>query len=170
LLFSVSAGRAAVPQARVTSKESEMKVMKMAFFAAALSLASAGTVLAADASKDQYKAEREKIEADSKAAREKCKDMKGNAKDICMAEAKGHERVAKAELTAKQKDTPKNRYDVAAAKADMEYDIAKEKCDDMKGKEKDACQKDAKNARDNAKKQAKQERDTAEGRKDKKAA
>jgi hypothetical protein len=147
-----------------------MTVMKMAFFAAAMSLACAGTVTAADGAKDQYKAEREKIEADAKAAREKCKDMKGNAKDICMAEAKGHEKVAKAELAAKQKDTPKNRYDVAAAKADMEYNIAKEKCDEMKGKDKNACQNDAKAARDNAKKQAKQEREAAEGRKDKKAA
>jgi hypothetical protein len=147
-----------------------MKVMKMAFFAAALSLACAGTVSAADGSKDQNKAERERIEADAKAAREKCKDMKGNSKDICMAEAKGQEKVAKAELAAKQKDTPKNRYDVAAAKADMEYNVAKEKCDEMKGKDKDACQKDAKAARDNAKKQAKQERETAEGKKDKKAA
>ena len=82
-----------------------------------------------------------------------------------MAEARGKEKVAKAELAAKEKDTPKNRYDVAAAKADADYNVAKEKCDDMKGKEKDQCQKDAKAARDNAKRQAKSERDAAEGKK-----
>jgi hypothetical protein len=140
----------------------------MTLIAAALSLAYAGPLFAADnMSKDQHKSEKQRIEQDAKAAREKCKDMKGNAKDICMAEAKGQEKVAKAELELKQKDTPKNRYDVAAAKADADYNVAKEKCDDMKGKEKDACQKDAKAARDNAKKQAKAERESADGKKEK---
>src|SRR5919107_1167604 len=140
---------------------------KMTLVAAALSLAYAGPLFAADnMSKDQHKSEKQRIEQDAKAAREKCKDMKGNAKDVCMAEAKGQEKVAKAELELKHKDTPKNRYDVAAAKADAEYNVAKEKCDDMKGKEKDACQKDAKAARDNAKKQAKAERESADGKKD----
>jgi hypothetical protein len=139
----------------------------MTLIAAALSLAYAGPLFAADnMSKDQHKSEKQRIEQDGKAAREKCKDMKGNAKDICMAEAKGQEKVAKAELELKQKDTPKNRYDVAAAKADADYNVAKEKCDDMKGKDKDACQKDAKTARDNTKKQAKAERESADGKKD----
>ena len=147
-----------------------MKVVKMTFIAAALSLAYAGPIYAADSmAKDAVKSERQRIEADAKAAREKCKDMKGNAKDLCTAEAKGQEKVAKAELALKQKDTPKNRYDVAAAKADMEYGVAKEKCDDMKGKDKDACQKDAKTARDGAKKQAKSEREAAEPRKEARA-
>lgn len=143
-----------------------MKVIKLTVVAAALGLAYAGPLLAADAAKDEMKAERQRIETEAKSAREKCKDMKGNEKDLCMAEAKGQEKVAKAELALKQKDTPKNRYEVAAAKADMEYHVAKEKCDDMKGKEKDACQKEAKNARDTARKQAKAERDAADGKKE----
>ena len=147
-----------------------MKLVRMTVIAAALSLAYAAPTYAADSmAKDAVKSERQRIEADAKAAREKCKDMKGNAKDLCTAEAKGQEKVAKAELALKQKDTPKNRYDVAAAKADMEYNVAKEKCDDMKGKDKDACQKDAKSARDGAKKQAKSEREAAEPRKEARA-
>jgi hypothetical protein len=143
-----------------------MKLIRMSVIAAALSVAYAGPLFAADtAARDQARADRERIQADSKAAREKCKDMKANAKDICMAEAKGQERVAKAELALKQNDTPKNRYDVAAAKADAEHDVAREKCDDMKGKEKEACQKAAKDARDSAKKQAKSEREAAEPKK-----
>lgn len=145
-----------------------MKVMNITLVAVALSLASAGPLYAAEEGmpKDQYKSEKQRIDKEAKAARDKCKDMKGNAKDVCMAEAKGQERLAKAELEAKNKDTPKNRYDVAAAKADMEHDVARAKCDEMKGKEKEACQKDAKTARDNAKKQAKEEREAAEGKKD----
>ena len=131
-----------------------MSLIRTILIAAALSLS--GSVFAADAmSKDQVKAEKDRISSEAKAAKDKCKDMKGNAKDICMAEAKGNEKIAKAELELKQKDTPKNRYDVAVAKADMEYHVAKEKCDDMKGKDKKACEKDAKAAHDQAKKQAK---------------
>ena len=148
-----------------------MKGMKMTLVAGALSLAYAGPLFAADSmSKDQHKAEKQRIEQEAKAAKAKCKDMKGNAKDICMAEAKGQEKVAKAELELKQKDTPKNRYDVAAAKADADHGVAREKCDDMKGKDKEACQKDAKAARDSAKKQAKAERESADPKKGKKAA
>lgn len=146
-----------------------MKVTKMAIAAAAVTLFAAGPLYAADKAQDEHKAEKQRIEQEAKAARDKCKDMKGNEKDICMAEARGHEKVAKAELALKQKDTPKNRYDVAAAKADMEYGIAKERCDDMKGKDKDACQKDAKTARDNARKTAKAEREAAEPKREGKA-
>jgi len=139
-----------------------MTLTRLNLAAAALCLGFAGPIFAAEEmSKDAVKAEKDRISADAKAAKEKCKDLKGNAKDICMAEAKGQEKVAKAEFAAKQNDTPKNRYDVAAAKADAEYGIAKEKCDDMKGKEKNACEKDAKAARDQAKKTAKGERDSA---------
>jgi hypothetical protein len=146
----------------VFKKEKTMTLNKMNLVAAALSLAFAGPLLAADTmSKDEVKAEKERISTEYKANKAKCKDMKGNAKDICMAEAKGQEKLAKAELEAKQKDTPKNRYDVAVAKADMDYHVAKEKCDDMKGKEKKACEKDAKAAHDSAKKQAKADRDAA---------
>jgi hypothetical protein len=134
--------------------------LKLNIAAAALALAFAGPVFAADSmSKDEVKAEKDRISSEYKANKEKCKDMKGNEKDVCMAEAKGHEKVAKAELAAKQNDTPKNRYDVAVAKADMDYNVAKEKCDDMKGNEKKQCNKDAKAAHDSAKQQAKSERD-----------
>lgn len=147
-----------------------MTLIRMTLIAAVAAFSFAGAGLAADMmSKDQYKSEKARIEADGKAAREKCKGMKGNAKDLCMAEAKGNEKIAKAELAAKQKDTPKARYDVAAAKADLEYNVAKEKCDDLKGKDKQSCEKDAKAAHNQAKKQAKAERDAAEGKKDRPA-
>lgn len=139
---------------------------KLNLVAAAMVLALSAPAFAADAmTKDQVKTEKDRISAELKANKEKCNGLKGNAKDICMAEAQGQEKVSKAELAAKQNDTPKNRYDVAAAKADMTYRVAKEKCDDMKGDPKKACEKDAKAARDQTKNQAKAERDTADGSK-----
>jgi hypothetical protein len=77
--------------------------------------------------------------------------MKDNAKDVCMAEAKAKEKVAKAELDAKNNPSQRNQRKVAETKAEGEYDVAKEKCDDMKGDEKNACQKQAKAKHDQAK-------------------
>ena len=37
------------------------------------------------ASSDEYRADKDRIEADYKASKEKCKSMTANAKDICMA-------------------------------------------------------------------------------------
>ena len=140
-------------------------VVRTTLAAAVLSFAYMGPAVAADSmAKDQVKSEKQRIESEAKAAKDKCKDMKGNAKDVCMAEARGQEKVAKAELEAKQRDTPKNRYDVAAAKADMTYNIAKEKCEDMKGKDQKSCERDAKTARDETKKQAKADLDMAKDR------
>src|SRR5687767_2333238 len=105
--------------------------------------------------KEQKKAENDRIGSEYKAAKEKCDGLKGNAKDICMAEAKGAQKVAKAELEAQDKGTPKEQAKVRVAKAEADYDVAKEKCDDLKGKEKDTCQKDAKAALKTAKAEAK---------------
>jgi hypothetical protein len=87
----------------------------------------------------------DRIEAAAKADKAKCDTLKANAKDICMAEAKGKEKVAKAELDAKtEKDQAKAQKKVAEAKAEAAYDVAAQKCDDQKGEAKDACIKQAK--------------------------
>lgn len=75
---------------------------KFALLTTVLCFAYAGTGLAADTSgskgmtKDEYKAEKDHIKADAKAARDKCKGMSGNAKSVCTAEAKGNTKTAEA--------------------------------------------------------------------------
>ena len=97
-------------------------------------------------------AEEEAIEQQAKADKAKCDGMKANAKDICMAEAKGKEKVAKAELDAKHaKDKVKAEQKVKDAKAEAAYDVASQRCDDQKGEAKDACIKQAKIERDKMK-------------------
>jgi hypothetical protein len=113
-------------------------------------------------------ADEDRIEQEYKAAREKCNAMKGNEKDICMAEAKGQQKVAKAELDAKNaKDQTKAQRKVQDAKADAAYDVAKEKCDVQKGEAKDACMKQARVERDKLKGKAER---TAEAKQERKAA
>ena len=94
--------------------------------------------------KPEFKAEKDKIEAKYKSDKAACKAMTGNAKDVCMEEAKGHEKVAKAELDAQYKPSPRHDNDVRMTKAKAAYNVAKEKCDDLKGNDKDVCVKEAK--------------------------
>jgi len=108
---------------------------------------SAGAAL----SQDEYKTQKNKIEADAKAAKDRCKALKDNAADICNAEAKGNEKMAKAELETQYKPSPRNDEKLKVAKADAAYDLAKEKCDDLSGNAKDVCKKDAKAAHASAK-------------------
>jgi hypothetical protein len=91
-----------------------------------------------------YRAQKNQIEADYKTAKAGCKSMTGNAKDVCIKEAKAKENIAKAELEAKRKGTPGAQYDVMVTKAKQNYEVAKEKCEDQKGADRSACKKQAK--------------------------
>jgi hypothetical protein len=62
---------------------------------------------------DEYKREKDRVEAEAKAAKAKCKELKDNAKDICQAEAKANEKVAKKELDFKKNPNDKNARDLA---------------------------------------------------------
>ena len=125
--------------------------MKIQLMTIAVALAFATGAQAQSTSARQVKnADQDRIEAEYKAARERCDPMQGNAKDICQKEAKGKEKVAKAELEAKNNPTAANQRKVQEAKADAAYDVAKERCDDKKGNDKDVCQKDAKAAHERA--------------------
>ena len=99
---------------------------------------------------DEYKREKDRIEADAKAAKEACKGMKDNAKDVCEAEAKGKEKLAKKELDYKKNPNDKNAQDVEKMKAEVAYELQKEKCEDMKGADMAKCKKDAKVEKDRA--------------------
>jgi hypothetical protein len=106
-------------------------------------------------SKDEYRAQKDRVEADYKASKERCKTLKDNAKDICTVEAKGNYKVAKAELEAQQEPSPRHDAKVKTEKAEAAYELAKEKCDDLSGNAKDVCKKDARAAFVSAKGDAK---------------
>jgi hypothetical protein len=102
---------------------------------------------AAPMSKEEASAEKSRIEADYKSERKACDALAGNAKDVCVEQAKGKEKVARAELDYKQDASPRHRDKVAEVRADADYSVAKEKCDDLSGDQKDVCVKDAKAAK-----------------------
>jgi hypothetical protein len=137
----------------------------MALLAAA-GLCVAGGVSAQPMSKDARDMAIKNAEAQYKADKAACSSLSGNAKDICMEEAKGKEKIAKADAAAGYENTPKARENARDARADANYAVAKEKCDDLAGNAKDVCVKEAKAAHVKAMADAKVDRVASDTRKD----
>lgn len=123
--------------------------------AAAATLLAFSAAGAATMSRDQYSAAKDQIEAAYKSDKAACDSQAGNAKDVCMEQAKGKEKVAKADLEYKYSGKDSDRGKVAMAQADADYAVSKERCDDQSGDAKDACVSQAKATYDKAKADAK---------------
>lgn len=93
---------------------------------------------------DEYRAGKQKIETDHKAARALCKPMRGNAQDVCEAEAKAREKNQRAALEYAHTGKPADERKLREVKIDTAYDVAKERCDDLAGNAKDVCLREAK--------------------------
>lgn len=94
-------------------------------------------------SKPDYQAAQEVISQQYKADQSNCSSLAGNAKDVCHQEAKGREKIAKAELEQRNLPSDKHAHELRLAKADAAFAVAKEKCDDLAGNPKDVCRKEA---------------------------
>ncbi len=93
--------------------------------------------------KDHNKLMETKAETAYDVAKEKCDDLSGNAKDVCVQQAKATE--AKAKADAKMgKQIGEAKTDATADKRDADYKVAKEKCDALAGDAKSSCMADAK--------------------------
>jgi hypothetical protein len=93
--------------------------------------------------KAREQAVHEIAEANYKVAKERCDDKGGNAKDVCLKEAKAAMTTMVVDATAMKKGT-EARMDANADKRDAEYKVAIEKCDAFAGDAKSACVADAK--------------------------
>ena len=84
-----------------------------------------------------------KAESAYAVAKERCDDKSGNAKDVCVKEAKAIE--IKALADAKMgKVIGEAKKDAAADKLDADYKVAIEKCDALAGEPKNSCVASAK--------------------------
>ncbi|MGE5667329.1 MAG: hypothetical protein ACM338_03930 [Betaproteobacteria bacterium] len=95
-------------------------------------------------SKATYTQTVQDADAQFKIAKDACASLSGNAKDICVAEAKGKNSVAKADAESAYKHTAKARENARVVRAQANYDVGIEKCDDLAGNPKDVCVKQAK--------------------------
>jgi hypothetical protein len=117
----------------------------------AIALCAASAFASAQAmNKAEYDAAKDRIEMNHKNAKKSCDTLKDNAKDVCQVEAKGKEKVEKAELENQYKATAGNARKLEEAKADTTYDLAKEKCEDQAGDAQKVCKADAKAAHERA--------------------
>jgi hypothetical protein len=87
---------------------------------------------------DRNKALVAKADGAYSVAKEKCDDQKGNAKDVCVKEAKSAHVSALADAKM-GKEIGQARKDATADKVDAEYKVALEKCDALAGDAKSAC-------------------------------
>jgi hypothetical protein len=79
-----------------------------------------------------------KAESDYAVAKERCDDKSGNAKDVCVSEAKAVETKALADAKM-GKEIRESKEDAAVDKRDADYKVALEKCDALAGGAKDTC-------------------------------
>jgi membrane-associated HD superfamily phosphohydrolase len=124
------------------------------------------TLATAALTKEGYAQAKKDADSQYKVDKEACASLSGNAKDICMAEAKGKDDVARAEAAAAYENTPKTRENARIAHAEATYKVNVEKCDDLAGNKKDVCVKEAKASLVRAKADAKVDRVALDTRKD----
>jgi hyperosmotically inducible protein len=108
-----------------------------------------------------YRNVTQKAAADYKVAAAKCASMNGNAKDICMEEARSARAHAEADAVAQYNDSAKGRTKAMTAVADADYGLAKARCADMSGADKDSCMNTARSAHTAALADAKSNRQLA---------
>lgn len=119
---------------------------------------------AADMSKEEYRNSKADLMLKLRSEEDACGGFKGNAKNVCLQEALGRERVAAAELLTRYEPSARHDYELRMAKANASYAVAKEKCNDMSGKAKESCRQEAEHTYITAKAQAKLNEKTSESK------
>lgn len=121
-----------------------VKFASVALAATLASLAMSTQASAQSMSKADYSAAKTRISSEYKADKLICKQLAGNAKDVCIEEGQAKEKVAQAELTFSYTGKTTDKVKISTVKADTVYSVAKEKCDDLSGVPKTTCRTDAK--------------------------
>jgi len=99
---------------------------------------------AATGDKAGYESAKAAAKAAYDVAAKRCDESTGNAKDVCIAEAKAVRTRAEAEAEVRSQGTPKARENAAEEIAEAEYKVAREECNARSGNDKDVCVKVAK--------------------------
>lgn len=93
--------------------------------------------------RSDHDAARAQIESDARQALSRCRDLEGQAKDVCRAEARADERIRKADLEARYRGTIAAAAEAKAVHAKAQYDVAKARCGAEHGSDKLACMRTA---------------------------
>lgn len=128
----------------MTNRAQRLSTLPAAVALCLAALACSAPATAASGDKAAYdqakKSAKDAYDADSKS----CDALAGNAKSVCVDQAKAKRKRTEATAKAEYKNTPEAREAAAKDIAKADYKVEKEKCDDLGGNPKDVCQKQAK--------------------------
>ena len=99
-----------------------MRSAAVAALAATIGLASSACALAQAMSKAEYQVARRTVESDFRTARIGCEPMRGNVREVCMADVTGREGIKLAELEALYA-----RQDASDARLETRHSAAKKR-------------------------------------------
>ena len=120
----------------------------------------------AEGDKVAYESAKASAKSTYEVAAKQCDAMKGNAKDVCFAEAKAARIKTEENAEAAYRGTPKARAHASEAIAEANYKVARERCNERTGNDKDVCIKVAKAELTRRKADAKANLKTVEARQD----
>lgn len=132
----------------------------------AAAFCASGFAASAAMTKGEHKAALDNAEMSYKSAKAACESFAGNAKDVCIAEAKVEKTFANGKTHSNFKNTPKAQFDAQKDLAGAEYDLAKTKCQTLAGNDKDVCVKEAKAVQTKARVDAQANRQISDARKE----
>jgi hypothetical protein len=92
-----------------------------------------------------------------------CRRLKGDAREVCQVQARGHLKAEQARLEARYQRTPEAVEEAKIATAEANYEVARKKCKAARGDARDRCVEAAKAAREAAVRQARVEKVDATG-------
>ncbi len=117
------------------------KMLSFVLAASASALLAAAPAHAQDTS---YKALTDQAAATYKQARAACDGQAGNAKKVCVEEARVARAKAESDAVAQHRNTPRELSKARKEVANAEYDLAKARCGERSGADKTTCMTDAK--------------------------
>jgi hypothetical protein len=106
---------------------------------------------AAALSPSEYGAARQHADAQYRIALQKCRSLDGNARDVCVKDARAARDSARADAYAALRGKPEARADAVEDKAEARYRAARERCEPLVRDERSACIKRAQAERARAK-------------------
>lgn len=117
------------------------KMLSLVLAASASALLAAAPAYAQDTS---YKSLTDQAAANYKQAKDACDSQSGNAKKVCVEQAKVERAKAESDAVAQHRNTPRELAKARKDVADAEYDLAKAQCGERSGAAKTSCMNDAK--------------------------
>lgn len=122
------------------------------FFAIVASLGAVGIGAAVDTpstlmSPADHAALRKAVAAETRLALAACRELHGVERDICKAEARAQERIARADLQARYHGTVSTAHDARRARVKALYDVARARCGSHSGEERLQCLRAAREQR-----------------------